>query len=44
VQNVDSSGLLAEEIVLHSFPHPQHGMVLERMVEVLTITDRRFER
>jgi hypothetical protein len=38
------AGLLAKEIVLHSFPYPQHGMVLERMVEVLTITDRRLER
>jgi len=38
------AGLLAKEIVLHSFPHPQHGMVLERMVEVLTITDRQLER
>jgi len=34
----------AKEIVLHSFPHPQHGAVLERMVEVLTITERRLER
>jgi hypothetical protein len=38
------AALLAKEIVLHSFPHPQHGSVLERMVEVLTITDRRLER
>jgi histidine kinase/DNA gyrase B/HSP90-like ATPase len=38
------TALLAKEIVLHSFPHPQHGTVLERMVEVLTITDRRLER
>jgi len=38
------TGLLAKEIVLHSFPHPQHGAVLERMVEVLTITERRLER
>jgi hypothetical protein len=38
------TGLLAKEIVLHSFPHPQHAAVLERMVEVLTITDRRLER
>ncbi len=36
------TALLAKEIVLHSFPHPQHGAVLERMVEVLTITDRRI--
>jgi Histidine kinase-, DNA gyrase B-, and HSP90-like ATPase len=38
------TALLAKEIVLHSFPHPQHATVLERMVEVLTITDRRLER
>jgi hypothetical protein len=38
------TALLAKEIVLHSFPHPQHGSVLERMVEVLTITERRLER
>ncbi len=38
------TGLLAKEIVLHSFPHPQHATVLERMVEVLTITERRLER
>jgi hypothetical protein len=38
------AALLAKEIVLHSFPHPQHGAVLERMVEVLTITERRLER
>jgi len=30
--------------VLHSFPHPQHGTVLERMAEVLAITERRLER
>ena len=38
------AALLAKEIVLHSFPHPQHASVLERMVEVLTITERRLER
>ncbi len=38
------TALLAKEIVLHSFPHPQHGAVLERMIEVLTITERRLER
>ena len=38
------TALLAKEIVLHSFPHPQHAAVLERMVEVLTITERRLER
>jgi hypothetical protein len=35
---------LLAKIVLHSFPHPQHAAVLERMVEVLTITERRLER
>jgi hypothetical protein len=38
------TALLAKEIVLHSFPHPQHATVLERMIEVLTITERRLER
>ena len=38
------TALLAKEIVLHSFPHPQHATVLERMVEVLTITERRHLR
>jgi len=38
------TALLAKEIVLHSFPHPQHAAVLERMIEVLTITERRLER
>jgi hypothetical protein len=38
------TALLAKEIVLHFFPHPQHATVLERMVEVLTITERRLER
>ena len=38
------AALLAKDIVLHSFPHPQHSSVLERMVEVLTITDPRLER
>jgi len=38
------TALLAKEIVLHSFPHPQHATVLERMVEVLTMTERRLER
>jgi hypothetical protein len=40
---VDTSGLLAKEVVLHCFPHPQNGMVLERMVELVTITERRLE-
>jgi hypothetical protein len=38
------AALLAKEIILHSFPHPQHAAVLERMVEVLTLTERRLER
>jgi hypothetical protein len=36
--------LLAKEIVLHSFPAPQLGPALERLVGVLAITDRRLER
>lgn len=38
------AALLAKEVVLHSFPSPQLGPTLERMVEVLTITERRLER
>jgi len=38
------ASLLAKEIVAHSFPSPQAGSILERMVEVLTITDQRLER
>jgi len=38
------TALLAKEVVLHTFPHPQHNSVLERMIEVLTITDRRMDR
>jgi hypothetical protein len=38
------TALLAKEIVLHSFPAPQLGPALERLVAVLTITERRLER
>jgi hypothetical protein len=38
------AALLAKEIVLHSYPVPQGGMVLERMVAVLTVAERRLER
>ena len=36
--------LLAKEVVLHSFPQPLLGPALERLVEVLTIAERRLER
>jgi Histidine kinase-, DNA gyrase B-, and HSP90-like ATPase len=38
------AALLAKEVVLHSFPQPLLGPALERLVEVLTITERRLER
>jgi len=38
------AALLAKEIVLHSYPMPQGGMLLERLVAVLTVADRRLER
>jgi len=38
------AALLAKEIVLHSYPMPQGGMLLERLVAVLTVTERRLER
>jgi len=38
------AALLAKEVVLHSFPGPLIGPALERLVEVLTITERRLER
>jgi len=38
------TALLAKEIVLHSYPMPQGGMLLERLVAVLTVTERRLER
>ncbi len=37
------AALLAKEVVLHSFPAPQLGPALGRLVEVLTITERRLE-
>jgi hypothetical protein len=38
------TALLAKEIVLHSYPVPQGGALLERLVAVLTMTERRLER
>jgi hypothetical protein len=38
------AALLAKEVVLHSFPGPQLAPALERLIEVLTITERRLER
>ena len=38
------AALLAKEVVLHSFPQPLLGAALERLVEVLTLTERRLER
>ena len=38
------AALLAKEIVLHSYPTPQGGTLLERLVAVLTVTERRLER
>jgi hypothetical protein len=38
------AALLAKEVVLHSFPLPQGGTVLERLVSVLTVAERRLER
>jgi hypothetical protein len=38
------AALLAKEIVVHSFPLPQGGALLERLVAVLTLTERRLER
>jgi hypothetical protein len=38
------ASLLAKEVVLHSYPMPQGGMLLERLVAVLTVTERRLER
>jgi hypothetical protein len=37
------AALLAKEIVLHSFPMPQLGPALERLVGVLTITERQLD-
>ena len=38
------AALLAKEIVLHSYPMPQGGVLLERLVSVLTVAERRLER
>jgi hypothetical protein len=38
------AALLAKEVVMHSFPAPQLAPALERLVEILTITERRLER
>ena len=38
------AALLAKEVVLHSFPQPQLGPALERLVEVVSIAERRLER
>jgi hypothetical protein len=38
------TALLAKEVVLHSYPMPQGGPLLERLVAVLTVTERRLER
>ncbi len=38
------AALLAKEVVLHSFPQPQLGPALERLVVVLSIAERRLER
>jgi hypothetical protein len=38
------TALLAKEIVLHSYPMPQGGLLLERLVSVLAMTERQLER
>ncbi len=38
------AALLAKEIVLHSYPMPQGGMLLERLVAVMTVAERRLEK
>jgi len=38
------AALLAKEVVVHSFPLPQGGALLERLVSVLTLTEPRLER
>jgi hypothetical protein len=38
------AALLAKEIALHSYPVPQGGMVLERLVSVLGVVERGLER
>jgi hypothetical protein len=38
------AALLAKEVVLHSFPVPQGGALLERLVSVLAMAEPRLER
>jgi hypothetical protein len=38
------AALLAKEVVLHSFPVPQGGPILERLVSLLGMTEPRLER
>jgi hypothetical protein len=38
------ASLLAKEVVLHSFPAPNAEPLLERLVQVLAIADRRLEK
>ncbi|MCC6847570.1 MAG: ATP-binding protein [Deltaproteobacteria bacterium] len=38
------AALLAKEVVLHSFPVPQGGVLLERLVSVLALAEPRLER
>jgi hypothetical protein len=38
------AALLAKEVVLHSFPVPQGGVILERLVSVRAIAEPRLER
>ena len=38
------ASLLAKEVVLHSFPAPNAEPLLERLVQVLSIADRRLEK
>ena len=40
----DLASLPAKEIALHSFPSPQVGTALERLVCVLAITEPRLEK
>jgi hypothetical protein len=38
------TALLAKEIVVHSFPGPNLSPALERLIGVLTITERSLEK
>jgi hypothetical protein len=38
------ASLLAKEVVLHSFPIPQGGALLERLVSVMALAEPRLER